>query len=381
MPLPARAVVVLSACALAVASGARAQDDRHRVEVPVRTLAVTSTREEVGIEYNYYGETIRQTDGGRIRYTNHYLQEYVQGRANGYVYHARFATFSSMLKFGMAQQWLRRTSPDDSDRLNDNDELIGYDFKVDLLPEHDISGTLEARRDERILMGLFVDRFRVETESQRGSVRWRGDTWRMDATAAHTETEEFGAVSQSNTTSDSLVYNAHHSPGPRLRTDLRYALQSYDRRFRGEGFGGSFDSESSVDSQTATLSNRYDFTNDRRISLRSTLRYHQQDSDSDLRSYYWQERLDWQHTPNLSSYVTANALRNEFESGETDTLRGEAGLDHQLYRSLRSHVDIHARHTDFGGVTENRVGPTARFDYRKETGAGVFSAGYARTLD
>jgi hypothetical protein len=52
-----------------------------------------------------------------------------------------------------------------------------------------------------------------------------------------------------------------------------------------------------------------------------------------------------------------------------------------LYKSLRSHFDIHARRTDYDRVEEDRYGATVRFNYRKNTPAGVLSAGYARTLD
>lgn len=376
-----RAAASLALIAAAVCSTIRGEADRHHVEAPVKTLALTSTREEIGMEYQFFGETIRRSNGGRIRYSNHYIQEYFAGRANGYVYHPRLATFSSGIKLGYAHQRLNRSDGDTDEQTSSNDALLGYDVRVDFLREHPFSGTLESSRDERILMGLFVDRFLVKTDSQRGTLRWNRPGLQMDATATHSTLEEFGAVSNSRTVSDTLAYNLHHQVGRGINTDARYTLQRYDRRFRADTANGDIDNESTLESQTAQVNNRIDLMPDRRATLRSTVRLHDQSNNQDLRTYFWQERLQMRHTEDLRSYALASAQRSEYRTRTVDTLRGEAGVDHDLFKSLKSHLDLHGRRTDYGEVTETRVGPTGRLNYRKNTAAGVFSAGYARTLD
>jgi len=336
---------------------------------------------EIGMEYQYFGETIRRRDGGRIRYSNSYLREYLTGRAEGYAYHPRLLTYSSELTFGLSQQRLRRSDDGGVDKLSENDDLLGYDFRVDLFRDHPVSATAEASRDERILMGLFVDRYLAQTETQRGTVRWTTPSLRMDATATHSIIEEFGAVSHSRTESDSLAYNLHHELGRRVRTEFRYLAQNYDRRFRADTVTGEVDDRSELDTQTANLDNRVDLTGDGRATLRSTVRVHDQRNNQDLRSYFWQERLQLEHAPNLRSYATASAQRNDYDSRAIDTFRGETGIEHELFESLKSHFDIHGRRVDYGDVVEDRYGATGRLDYRKKTPAGVFSAGYARTVD
>lgn len=362
-------------------SSASAEADRYRVDYPVRTAALTSLGAELGMNYHYYGETYHRTGDGRIRYSNNYLREYIAGTSEGYVYHPRFMTFSTELKLGLSQQWLRRDENGNTGSTDSEDELIGYNVRADFLREHPLSATVEADREEHVLMGLFIDRYIALTESQRATVRWNERDLQMSATASHTETSEIGAVSESETTTNAFNTYLHHRLGRRIGTDIRYNIRSTDRYFESDSPTGSFEGETEIDTQTAVIDNSIDLTADKRARLRSTFRFHDQSNNQDFRSCYWQERLELEHTPNLHSYIMGSALRTEHETRTIDTLRGEIGADHQLYQSLRSHLDFHVRQVDYGRVVDDRYGGTARFNYRKTTPLGILSAGYAHTLD
>ncbi|MCL5271263.1 MAG: hypothetical protein M1457_12105 [bacterium] len=68
-------------------------------------------------------------------------------------------------------------------------------------------------------------------------------------------------------------------------------------------------------------------------------------------------------------------------SSTVDTKRGEIGLDHRLYQSLDTHLDVHGRQTDFDELTDREWGVTGRLAYRKKTPLGNLLMSYARTLD
>jgi hypothetical protein len=378
-PLRALAAVVLL---LGMTSVARAQADRFRREYPVQALAVTDTDAELGIEYNYFGETIRRAGGGRLRYSNHFLQEYYQGRARGYAYHPRFLTYSAQVRLGLSQQWLRRDSDGDRSSSFDNDELLGYDLRLDFFKDHPLSASVFARRDERILMGLFVDRYLVRTEAHGGTLRWKNDIAPMNLSVTRSKVEEFGFNSRSTTLTDTLEYNLRHDIGRRSRTDVQARVQSIDRDFEADTFRGRVERETELDTRTIQATNRLNLDAQGRSTLRSTLRYHQQRNAQDLTTLYWQERLQLQHSRNLRSYAEASFLRNDYSDGRrNDTYRAEIGVDHQLYESLRTHFDIHGRRTVAQVTEEDRYGATAQLQYRKKTGLGVFSAGFSKTLD
>ncbi|MDK2970505.1 MAG: hypothetical protein PWP23_260 [Candidatus Sumerlaeota bacterium] len=382
LPAQRLAACLLAAALVALAARGGAEADRFRREYPVQALAITDTSAEIGIEYNYFGETIRRSGGGRTRYSNNYLQEYYQARIRGYAYHPRFLTYSAQVKLGLSQQWLKRESPGDSTSSQDNDELVGYDLRVDLFKEHPVSGTVFARRDERILMGLFVDRYLVRTESQGATVRWRNGVAPMDLSFTRSRIDEYGADSSSTTLSDTLEYNLHHSIGKRSQTDVQYRYQSFDRDFQANTFNGDVERESELNTHTLQATNRLNLDVAGRANLRSTVRYHRQRNNQDLMTYYWQERLQLEHTENLRSYILASFLRNDYsDHRQTDTYRGEIGVDHQLFDSLKSHLDVHGRRTVTQATEEDRYGVTGRLNYRKNTALGVLSAGYSRTFD
>lgn len=355
---------------------------RNLEEYPVQAVAVTEIEGEVGAEFNYFGETIRRDGSGRTRFSNTYFQEYFLGRSRGYVYHPDFLHLDGELKLGLSQQNLSYSSPfEDSRSSSDLDTIIGYRIRGDILRRKPVSATVSASRDERILMGLFLDRHRVVTDSYSGTIRWRGDSFRMDLTARRTETEEFGFRSRGSTLRDEILYNLRHEFSPRSRTDLRYRLQRYERDFTARTLTGDVERETDLTTHDLSIINRTAFDNANRLSLRSTFRFHDREGTQDLRTYYIEERLRYDAARWMRPYLLASFRRNEFRQQDINTYRGEAGFDGDLYESLNYHFDLHGTRTDRDAFTEDRYGVTGRLNYRKLTPLGVLTAGYARTLD
>jgi hypothetical protein len=362
-----------------------AQADRYRREYPVHTLAVTEVEAEMGAEYNYFGETLSSNGSGETRTTNNYFQEYLLGRIRGYGYHPRFIDYSGSLRLGLAQENLEYSSPQDgTSTSSDNDTLIGYNFRMDILKEYAASGTVSASRDERILMGLFVDRYRTKTDSYSATARWRSTNLSTDATVTHTETEDFGFRSRGTSSSDSFIYNLRHDVGRRIRTDIRYRIEDFERDFTSRTNTGENTRRTESLTNDLNITNRIAIDPREQLTLRSTFRYQDRDGREgiqDLRSWYLEELLRYNASRLARPYIRASARRNEFDIRNVDTYRAEAGFDGDLFESLSYHFDLHATHPDYETFTEDRYGPTGRLDYRKLTGAGLLSAGYSRTLD
>lgn len=358
------------------------RQDRFQEEFPVRTFALTETEAEIGTEYHYFGETIRRDGSGRTRYSNHYFQEYIEGRVRGYGYHQRFINFSASLKLGMTQHNLHHSDPIDGDRnTSGNDGLLGYSFRADILQDNPVSGTINSSREERMLMGLFLDRYRVITDSHGGTVRWRRDGLRMDLTGTHTETEEHGFRSTGRTISDTLLFNLRHDLGHLSRTDVRYRLQSFERDFTARTHRGDVSRHTENVTNDLNITNRLSFDRADRLNLRSTLRVHDREGEQDLRTYFLEEMLRYNALRMVRPYIRGSVRRHEFAESTSDVYRGETGFDGDLYRSLSYHFDVHGTHSDHEAYKEDRYGVTGRINYRKDTGYGMLTAGYARTLD
>jgi hypothetical protein len=158
-------------------------------------------------------------------------------------------------------------------------------------------------------------------------------------------------------------------------------LVDYEQTFQASNRLIDIDRSTNLRSHDLSLINTIYLNENHGSYLHSTARYFRQSGDQSHETINWQERLQLRHTPNFSTYYLANLLENRFRNSTVRTWRGEAGLDHQLYRSLRSHFDVHGRWVDYDQASEDLTGVTARFDYRKRTPLGHLTAGFGQTYD
>lgn len=373
--------VIVALASPAVAQRRRRDGARY---YPVAPLRILETGGEIGFQYDYFSERESQDGGNQSRLTNHYFQEYVLGRTRGYVYHPRMMDFRAEAKLGLMQQLIARSGYPDSagpESEANNGTITGYDLYAYFLKEHPVSFTAFANREQEPVLELFNDRYMVMRESQGGSVRWKNRVVPMSLAVTRTQGTEWGGDSVSHSQTDTVEYTARHQVANWMRTELRYRYQEYSQRFRADTPLLSLDRKTDLDSHTADLVNTLYLTSDKRSHLTSTLRYFKQRGTQDLETFNWRERLQLQHTKNFRTYYMANYQRTNLPGAYIHSYRGEVGADHRLYKSLRTHLDVHGRRTQYVGLREDVVGATGRVDYRKRTGAGVLTAGYSRTLD
>ena len=360
------------------ASGATAQHERY---YPVRPLAITERSGEIGFESLYTSEEQKRDGSDSLKMSNTSFQEYLLYRLNGYVYHPRFLDFRTQIKLGLLQQSIERTGGLDNDSFGSNTALYGYDIYVNLFKDHPLSALLYANRDRAAVMELFTDRELIDTEGWGGVLNWKQGPFPMDLSVSHNHVREWGADSISETFYDVLEYGIRNSWRDRMNTDLRYRLVDYEQNFQASNRLVDIDRSTNLRSHDLSLINTF-YLNPKHTSyLHSTARYFRQSGDQNHETINWQERLQLRHTQNLSTYYLANLLENRFSERTVRTWRGEAGLDHQLYKSLRSHFDVHGRWIDYDTAREDLTGVTARFDYRKQTPMGYLTAGFGQTYE
>lgn len=149
-------------------------------------------------------------------------------------------------------------------------------------------------------------------------------------------------------------------------TILDYQFNQYDNQSTAEN--SSFSSEST--SHHALLTDSEHF---QKSSLSSTLNFNEWESqgvssaDLNASSFY-----NLEHTPNLRSFYS-DSLNDSFGDGYNfiqDSL--SAGLSHQLYDSLGSHLDLHGsyaeNHSSDTTLDALSYGSTASVDYSKRLG-------------
>lgn len=372
-------LVLLGTLFLLVNSNQPAAQD---LEAPIAPFRITEQDPELVFEFDYFNEKQSQGEDSELDYTNTTLQQYLYYRLRAYVYHPRFLDIHARLKLGLLEQWIERSGGLDEGSDSSVSFLDGYDIYLYFLRDHPIlSATLFANRDEAPVLQLFTDLQTLENERQGFILNWKHGPFPMDFSYSRTEIREKGIDSYSQANYDIFEYTVRNQIGERIRSELRYRYTDYMQQFRAENRLIDLERETELQSHDVNFLNTIYLDDLRRSYLTSSLRYFTQSGTTEFDNYYWRERLNLRHTKNFSTYYLVNWLKNELPESTVETWTAEAGLEYQLYESLRFHFDVHGRWTDFDGSSEDEVGVTGRIDYRKRTPWGLLTMGYGRTID
>jgi len=366
---------------LALAGVLPGQRSRTR-EYPVAPLAITEREAAIGAEMEYREET-QSRDGVEAGYANQLFQEYVRYHLHGYSYHPRLLDIDLKLKLALAQFHAGNTGDIDygEDSASAQETLEDYELKLYFLKEHPISAYLFTSRREYPVLGFFSNFYLVETETRRLGITWKYTSLPMSLSYTERELSKRGGPSNTDIHSEFIEYTLKHYYGQAMRSEARFLHHEYRQRISSNDDEDDPDDTNRYDSDEANFINTTYFSFDKRSNLTSLFRYYDQSADQDLKTYFWRERLRWQHSDTLRSYLQASTTQNEYSQREVDTHRFEAGLNHKLFESLESHVDLHGRQTEYDPITENQYGATGSLKYRKETPWGELSAHYERTID
>jgi hypothetical protein len=345
-------------------------------------LVLTEVQGETGFEADYLSERTQREAGEATDYRNLSVEEYVQYKLNGYVYHPRFLDIRSRLKFGLLQQWMKRSGDDtDSHDESSNSTLREYDIYLRFLKDHALSLDVFARRNHDVVSELFSDRISLDSEDLGAVLRWKKQPFPMELSVRQNRLWQDGFDSRSRTVSRSVEYTIRNDLSKRIRSTLRYRYRDYNQDYKGENAWMEIERHTRLRTHDLNFENMVYLDPSEHSYLQSSARLYRQTGDQDIRTLYWQERLRLQHAPALSSYYLFNVLDNKFDAYSVRNYRAEAGVDRRLFQSLFSHADLHWRDYDYPNANDEEYGVTGRLDYRKSTPWGYLTAGYALTLD
>jgi hypothetical protein len=370
---------VLWPAALAMLPAHPAAAQREERYLPIENFRIVDRSGEIGFE-GYYLSQHEERDGEKLRLSNMTFQQYILYRLRGYSYHPRFLDFRAQVKLGLMEQIIERSGVGDGDN-SWTDAVGGYDIFINFFKEHPFSASLFAQRDRRAVIEIFSDQQLIETNRYGLILNWKKRPLPMDLAVSRSEVEQWGIDSRTESALTTLDYSIRHELSRRMRTELRYRYNDYDEDFRADAQLIDIERTTRNKSHDVSLLNTLYLNRERSSYLTSLVRYFDQTGTQDLGNFYWQEQLNLRHGRNLRSYYLFNLLKNEFEDGRTRSYRAEAGLDHQLYQSLTTHLDVHGRRLKFDEAEDRETGMTGRVDYRKRTPWGRLTAGYGRTLD
>jgi hypothetical protein len=282
-------------------------------------------------------------DSDEIRF-----EERLHLNLGGYVYHPRFLRYRASADLRVLQELLE----------NDSDVLIGGSWTLNFLQEHPYNFAIFGDVHESQVERPFFRTFDQRSALYGSTLRIGAGPVPVELTYTHSESQRFGAVSDLDQKTDQLSARSRYRVGEWSEGDLEYRATSEDVR------------EQEISRHRLFASNRTFFDRERRKEFTGNLHVRQQEDDAGERlttSAYG--NLGWQHS---SKFSTQYRLGFEHSDTELQTVNNwdlGTSLEHQLYESLTSTLELHGRLQDATFGTIERYGLTLGEDYTKQVGA------------
>ncbi len=328
------------------------------------------TRPTLDTGFNYEFETeVRKSLERETEDTSNRFREWLDISTEGWVYHPELLKFR--LRF--QPEWDQASEAHDP---GDAGESGGYSS---FSPAYDLHGvflqskpytlSIFAQQDKTTLQSAFTQKSEAEIGSFGAELRLKNRLVPASLSYTHRSTEQTGFYT-SDTESDDFQVSMNHK-AKKSTTDLRANYN--ERKTRANGFS------TRIESITGSIRNYLDLTEDKRITLSSSLATRWSQSDfletSGLRL---SEILFWKHGKQLRSDYTASYSQNRYGDFETETTAIGAGLTHTLYENLTTTLGGQMSRSDFAGGSENSYSGTLHFDYNRKIPWGNinFDMGY-----
>jgi|GEM_PF-1391300 len=330
--------------------------------------------------------------GNTTDYKNKSLAPSAELTLDGSLYHPNLLAFT--LKGQLGYEWEKIQDASQSN-LNASVALQYYDARLRLLGEKPYAATLTAGRSTYVREYDFFNTVRGTEQRYGASAGYSAGPVPFTVDAQHSDLTDDSATQSTTSTYDTLSLQAQNR-----RQDINYTKLAYSyTRYRRETT--DLNTDQGAD-HILQLNDFERFGADRPATLESRLTYHHNDSEDLLfedllnnggsgtrtssDSFNLQEHFEKAHTPMFRSLYDYSY--DYFNEGpyHNDYHRAQVGVEHQLYQSLTSHLDVHgglSRTTDQAAdLQQTTYGVGLGESYTKRLGAwGQLSLGYQGVLD
>lgn len=317
------------------------------------------------IKFDVEAEQAEQSSSAAAAHTKNqrlYLSPGVGIGWDFYLYHPDLVYFKILAEPGYSWQ---ASGPPGALRNNEN-VLLNGNLNATFLQLKPYATTVFARASHDTQQYDFFDTVTEDARAWGATTGYREGPVPVTINFEHTTRDTTGF--SYDTTSDQTTLNLHAQNERRKQdiTDFAYQYSDYHSLLNSAGI--SFEDTSSFHYVTLTDTEHFD-----RSTLGSTILFNHSDADNNS-SDDLNALLDYsvEHTPHLRSFYDYSFSRYSSDGGESVQHNARAGLQHQLYESLNSSVDLHgaSANSSYLGSKLNltSVGSTASVGYSKRLG-------------
>jgi len=287
--------------------------------------------------YRRENDDIKSREGGSETFSEDRFEERLLLSSQGYIVHPNLVELNLAGTFGLVQDSISGTQSD-----NQTGTVYEWDVSALILRKEAAPVTLYSRRTRDLINRDFGPSIDNTITQSGGIVDWRNkavptrvEVYRQDQSQRSLDSTEDINISQN-------VANWHSEAKPTANQRITWDYTFTDAQETGPGAtlpgvtpGGTL----SYQSHDATLAHTYDFGQQKRSNLSSTLHYFNQSGDFGLERLEWTEWLRLRHSESFETraiYRLNQQTTSAFFGPSSDqTLqRGEVGFTHRLYKSL-----------------------------------------------
>ncbi len=301
------------------------------------------------------------------------FEERVNLRTKGDLYHPNFLLFDAAVGLGLAQQHF--TTDGDSDRTSAF--LNEYNLHGQLLPQKPYPLTGYLNRTEGLISRQFLGSLQTETDNAGLIFRLRNKSWPMtfEWNKSETKQDALGSLASDffNRDSERFGYALTHDFSSRSHLNFRFDWDDISQR--------SSTASTDLDQKRYKVSHDWTFGSNQQHRLNSYVSSLDQSGSFDLDVFEWAERLKLQHTPNFLTNYSLRWVDTEQQMFTNRELRGQAGFEHKLYKSLTTTGNIFAARSDIGQQGDlDQEGGLLGFNYTKKNPWGTLLGSYVTSL-
>ena len=281
-------------------------------------------------------------------------------------------SFDGTLGIGLEQSHFRETVYGDTDRDTDTGVLLDFDLRARFLQGGALNGELYARRADNRIPRRFIPSLDEERMLYGLRLSLRSEIIPMQFTIEREHIDRDGdwdAYDQEETRETRLLYEADV-----LFTDFHTLHIQYEFNDLTEEIAGG-DFHFRTRRHEWLLEDRLEFGDDHQHRLDTTLRLQQEKGYLARDMYEFSPRLTLTHSDSLTSYISYQFLKEQYDQTGFQSHRGEYTLVHQFYESLTTTANLFTQYEDSDDdLSAYDYGASLRSAYRKKNRWGVFAA-------
>ena len=279
-----------------------------------------------------------------------------------FLYHPDLLTFSLLAEPGY--NWQRYNYAGTTSQQNN--VLLNGNFNATLLQLKPYATTFSYSRAHNEYQYNFYNSATQDTQNWGVSSGYSQGPVPVTVSYQHTDLQSTGLALDSTTTQSTVNVQAQNTRLNGDLTALTYQFSQYDNN-------SSYAMQNFLNTSTTHYLTLTDTEQFGRNTLNSSLTFNEQEVQG-LPSENLNAALDFEvlHTPHLRSFYDYSFARYDTEGLDSINQFARVGLEHRLYDSLTSTIDVHGALADSSSpgasLDQQSAGTTASFAYLKQLG-------------